>query len=501
VKELRKIKFRTMILLSLILVVILSLSPVISSLTNDFIIRSTGRISTIAPITAESEIRGVFVHAFSLINPDWDLVAQTCADYGINVIVVEITGNNYARYKSNVIPYSSDELAPALEAAHARGIELWVSMNVMLSAYTGDGVERRVVTSNSDGSNVRRTNWLCPTNPDSRSLLKDIVEEMASNYDIDGFMFDYIRYETREMCFCEHCEAKFKEDTGLADAVFPTDVIEGGKYSHEFVEWRNEPINDLVRDMRQWMLAIKPDLKFSAAAWRWEIGYPTYWRYWIGQDSTYWVKEGWLDWVAPMAYTDSVSTVEKVVDDFNEYQIAGPEGIIPLVPFIDTCVDTVSTPENFRDRVNKLREVGADGWIIWRYGGPGDGQGSNAPDIRNYLSLLDMPDTFALQNIQVSASDTEATITWDTDLPTTSKIEYSTSPLFTASFEYWGAGDFHYWDVDHSVGTVIENGSYVTNHLMTLTTLTPETKYYFYIQSQDSSGIVTTKVLTFTTQD
>jgi uncharacterized lipoprotein YddW (UPF0748 family) len=497
----RKIKVITMMILLLLMLTILSVSFVFSGMMDKVIIRSTGRLTTITPITSKSEIRGVFVHAMSLNNPDWDLITQTAADYDINVIGIEVTGNNWAHYKSNVIPYSSDELAPAIEAAHAKGINVYATMNVMLSAYTGDGVERRVVTCDSDGSNERRINWLCPTNPDSRSLLKAIVEEIASNYDIDGFMFDYIRYETREMCFCEHCEAKFKEDTGLTDALFPTDVLEGGKYSHEFMEWRTEPINDLVRDMRQWMLAINPNLKFSAAVWRWEIGYPTYWRYWLGQDSTYWVKEGWLDWVAPMAYTDSLSAIEKTVNDFNEYQIAGPEGITQLVPFIDTCVDSVSTPENFRDRVNKLREVGADGWIIWRYGGPGDGQGSSAPDIRDYLSLLDMPDTFSLQNIQVSASDTEATITWDTGLPTTSKIEYSTSPLFTASFEYWGAGDFHYWDVDHIVGSVVENSSYVTNHLITLTALTPKTTYYFQIQSQDLSGIVTTKVLTFTTQE
>ena len=52
----------------------------------------------------------------------------------------------------------------------------------------------------------------------------------------------------------------------------------------------------------------------------------------------------------------------------------------PIVPFIDTCVDSVSTPENFQQRVAKLRELGADGYVIWRYGGPGDGQGSPAGD-------------------------------------------------------------------------------------------------------------------------
>lgn len=499
VKQLQSAKIHAILLVSVMLVGSLSLSLAISSLMNDVIIRSSGRIATatIAPIAYKSEIRGIFVHSMSMINPDWDLIAQTCADYGINLVVIEATGNNWAHYRSNIIPYGSEELAPAIAACHARGIKLHAAMNVMLSAYEGDGQQRKVVLD--DGSTM---NWLCPTKQASRDLLKAIVEEIATNYDIDGFMFDYIRYVLADMCYCDECKAKFQEWLGETITDW-TPFYQGGSRVKEFMEWRIKPIDQLVRDMRSWMLTIKPDLEFSVAAWNivYEGGtaYPTYWRYWIGQDTGYWIKQGWVDWVAPMSYTDSVKATRNTVMNWQGYHLGGEEGIIPLVVFLDTCVDSVTPPSVFKDRVEALRDMGADGWIIWRYGGPGDGAGSSAPDIRNYLSIIDMPDVFSLENIQVSSSETEATITWTTDLPATSKVESNTSSLFNASFRYASAVDFHYWDIDHIAGAIVEDNATVTNHSIMLTDLSPATKYYFRVQSEGSGGTATSKVLTFTT--
>jgi len=497
VKELQSAKIYAILLVSVMLVGALSLSLAISSLMNDVIIGSSGRIvtPTIASIAYESEIRGVFVHSMSMVNPDWDLIAQTCADYDINLVLIEATGNDYGHYASDIIPHGSEELAPAIAACHARGIELHVAMNVMLSAYEGDGQERRVVID--DGTTA---NWLCPTKQTSRDLLKALVEEIVTNYDIDGFMFDYIRYATREMCFCPDCEAAFKADTGLTDAVFPTDVLESGKYSKEFVEWRIKPITELVRDMRSWMLAIKPDLRFSEGAFTLFEEAPTYWRYWIGQDTADWVRNDYLDFVAPMIFTDDLATTESQVRANLNYMTGGPEGKIPLIPVLDTCVDAVSTPDNVKQRVDKIRELGCDGWLIWRYGGPGDGEGSNAPDIRNYLSIVDMPNIFTLGDMAVSATKEQATITWKTTLPTTSKVEYSNTPLFPAFFRHHAVVDFNYWDIDHVAGTLIENNTLVINHKITLTDLLPETKYYFRVQSEGSGGTATSKVLTFTTE-
>jgi hypothetical protein len=493
-KDLVNTKFCAVILVSVTLIGVLSISPAILTLINNLTIRGSGTIGTIAPTAYKNEIRGVFVHSMSMIDPDWDLIAQTLADYAINLLVIEATGNNWAHYASNIIPYESEELTPAIEAAHKYGMELHISMNVMLSAYEGDEQQRRVVLD--DGTTA---NWLCPTKNASRSLLKSIVEEIVRNYDIDGFMFDYIRYDTDRMCYCEECHQKFVEDTRLTDVKWRDDVATGGRYHKDFMEWRIKPITELVRDMRHWMLAIKPELEFSVAAWTLFQDAPTYWRYWIGQDTTDWIAKGYLDMVAPMMYTTNLADIQDYIQTNYEYMIAGPEGIIPHCAFITTGIENPIDPDAFKAVVNKARELSADGWIIWRYGGPGDGQGSDSPDIRNYLSIMDMPDISSLRRIEVSVGDTEATITWTTDLPTTGKVEYSTSPLFNATKKYHSGVDFHYWDIDHVAGSVVEANTLVTEHSVILTNLLPGTKYYIRVQSQDSSGIATSKVRTFVT--
>lgn len=487
--------FKLTAIYAIILALILLISSGVSLLSTESRIASSGKI--LVPIAAteayQSEIRAIFVHAFSTVNPDWNLIAQTSSDYSINVIVVEALGNNFARYPSQYVPNFDAKLEVLISEAHARGIKVYVSMNVM-SGVPQDHPEFKCVKY--DGTTV---DWFDPTNPNAIKFLKSLVEEMVSKLDIDGFMFDYIRYDTVDIPYGEYAKQSFEEYLGENITNWPGDFAPNGTRRNEFMEWRTIPINNLVRDMRNWMLAIKPNLEFSAALWRWPSGAPTYWRYWIGQDSTYWVKEGWLDWVSPMFYTDDLQELEDGVNSFRNIQLGGPEGIIPIVPFIDTCVGTVSTPENFAQRVNKLRELGTDGWIIWRYGGPGDGEGSDAPDIRNYLSIIDLPTVFSLENIRISVDETRAAIIWNTDLPVTSKVEYSTSPLFNDSFKYVQSLNFHYWDIDHVIGTVAEDNTPVTNHNITLTGLLPGTKYYFRVQSEGLSGIATSKAFTFTT--
>lgn len=483
-------------LVAIILSAIICAGSAVALLSGYYIIPSSGSIGPLPPVTPgrgvayNSEIRALFVHAFSFINPDWELITQTAKDYKIDVLVIEIMGNNFARYPSSYIPYHEDQLTPAIAAAHARGIELHVSMNVLLSSL---GPEYQMETSGGT-----KIDWTCPTKQVTRTLMQNLMEEIAG-YDIDGFMFDYVRYETADTCYCSECKAKFEQYLGEGTITDWSQFAPGGSRYNEFMEWRSHPINDLVRDMVGWLRGVKPDIEISAAVWGWEPDYPTYNRYWIGQDSAYWIKEGYLDWVAPMMYTTDLSRIQAFIQSYHQYMTAGPEGKIPLVPFLSNTFPAVVDPATFKQVVDTVRANDADGWIIWRYGGPGDGEGSGAPDIREYLEIIDRPDIFSLRDITVSTDSlsASATITWTTDLPATSKVEYSTSPLFSASFVYDSRVDFSYWDIDHVAGTVVEDATPVTSHSITLTGLQEGMLYYYRVQSQDQSGIATSKVYTF----
>jgi uncharacterized lipoprotein YddW (UPF0748 family) len=477
------------LLVTIGIAVIVSMAWIISPISDEVI--DPAAVSEMST----SEIRAVFIHAYSHSGIDAELVAETLKNYDINTIVVEALGVNYARYPTELITSSDFGILPEfVTAAHSRGMKLYVGMNVLAEAILPDSL----MSERYDGGTPATAS---PVKRATRDLIKALVEELVDSYDIDGFMFDYIRYVWADEPYEVEAKNKFIRDTGLSDVDWGPDThVDGGRYRQQFMEWRVQPINELVSDMRSWMLAKNPNLKFSAATWRWPAGYPTYWRYWIGQDSTYWVKEGWLDWVAPMFYTDNVEDLESGLSSYVDSQTGDFWGATKVVPFIDTVVDGVSTPENFAQRVDKLRQMGADGWIVWRYGGPGDGQGSNAPDIRNYLSLLQLPSTFTLDSMQVSIGQTGANISWTTKLPATSRVEYGTDSLFNATFKYASVTNFNYWDVDPVQSHVAESSLAVTNHTIELIGLSPQTTYYFRVQSKSISGVATSQVLKFETK-
>lgn len=479
-KGLQKANFYAILSVLVMLLGIFNLSPAISSLMNDVIIRSTGRIATIAPTAYKSEIRGVFIHeSIFAYSHDWNVIAQTLKQYKINAVYA-----NFIGHAGGI--RSHDEWIAAIEAFHSRGIEFHVAMNVL-----GDMASTPETAAIGSGGNP--VSWNCPIKV--RDLVKQTVEHVASTYDIDGFMFDYIRYDTTSMCYCNECKAAFEAWLGETIVDWPGDFAPDQPRWKEFAEWRNIPVTELVRDIHTWMLTIKPNLKFSLASWTYFQDCPIYWRKWIGQDTGDWIRNGYLDTVAPMMYTTDLTELQDEIQTNFKYMTAGPEGKIPLLAFLR---NDITTPAGLKNLIDLVRSLGCDGWIIWRYGGPGiDG----APvDITPYLSILDIPDVFSLRNIQVSPSDTQATVTWITELPATSKVEYSMSPLFNASWELW-RGDFNYWDIDHVAGAIAEDNTTVTDHSITLTGLSPETKYYLRVQSEGSGGIATSKVLTFTTSE
>lgn len=486
----------------IILSTILGIGSVIAQLRAYYIIPSSGSIGPLPPVTPErgvtynSEIRAVFLHFTSLsLSNDWNLIAQTLQKYNIPLIVVETMSPKYAAYESDVISASANaiDINKTLSILHPLGIEFYVAMDVLFRV-----PDMKYACIAADGSTI---DWLCPTKQISRDYLKAIVEELLTKYpNIDGFMFDYHRWDFRlDMCYCDECKSAFQAWLGEGVITDWSQFMPGGPRHNEFLEWRIEPITQLLVDMINWMKAIKPDLKISAAPWTLYMpSGPAERNKWLGQDWTDWVMKGYLDWVAPMVYTypyEVETTFRSCVRGDVEIATGGPEGKIPLVIFIANQYPVLKTPEELKAEVDVLRQEGADGWIIWKYNGPGVG----GTDIQPYLDAIDLFPVFSLKDIKASPTTDSCTITWTTDLPATSKVEFSTSPLFNASRNYDSVNDFDYWDIDHVEGAIVEDATLVTSHSITLTGLQEGTLYYYRVQSGDQSGIATSGVYEFTT--
>lgn len=498
-------KFKAVLIVA-VLSMSLGISLLIGQYMTHYTIPTSGSVGQNSPIILDnevvdkSEMRGMFFHFTSLsASNDWNLILRTLRDYNINILVIEVVMPKYIAYTSNVISASAGiDFKNVLQLAHSLGIEVYFAMDVLYQT-----PKQEWGSVDSKGSFI---DWLNPNKPAVRAYLKAIVEEMLTKYpDLDGFMFDYIRWEwqgiTPDMDYSPESKAELEKWLGETIANFPGDFAPGGSRYNTFLEWRIEVITKLFVDMIGWMKAIKPDLKISAAPWtilKTGLGYE--WaerRKLLGQDWTDWVMKDYLDWVAPMAYfypSELEVYFRPSVKASIDLGAGGPEGKVPLVIFVANQFPVVKTPMEFKAEIDVVRAEGADGWIIWKYGGPGVG----GVDIRDYLNSLNLPQVSSMRGIKLSLDQQKksATVAWSSNISTTGKVEYSLFPLFNVTLQYDSGWDFNYLDIDHVQGKIVEDLQLSDNHSITLSDLAPNATYYIRVQSQ-SSGTATSKVYKF----
>jgi hypothetical protein len=494
VKNMGKTRFYSVLAIFIIGSASITLPIVFSYLTANIRIANSGKIITIkTPITHKSEIRGVFIHEEIYgVSHNWTLIAKTLASYGINAVFVHDCSGNGWRPNS--------EIKAAINAFHTYGIEYHSCISV-LQDWRNSGTE--AVTSSG---NIWSVYSHCPIK--AHDLVLRTIRNYLGNFSyVDGIMLDYIRYgESSDICYCPYCRAAFNQWYYENYGEYVSNWTEFYPNQPKWIiyaEWRTLPVTQLVKDIHDLVKSINPNIVISEAAWTLFSNSAIYWRKWLGQDTAKWIAEGYVDFVAPMMYTKTIyggsgETLESYINSNLKYWMGGqPEGPIPLVALLRHDYGKNSLPpQEFKAQIDYVRQRGLDGWILWRYSGPG-GYLSGSPNIVDYLSAINMTETFTITNINVETTANSARITWLTTLPTISKVEYGTNPLFNASWMVQSG--FHFWNITYTPGAMIIDYANVTEHSITITSLSPGTKYYFRIQSVGMSGTVTSKVMTFTT--
>jgi hypothetical protein len=156
-----------------------------------------------------------------------------------------------------------------------------------------------------------------------------------------------------------------------------------------------------------------------------------------------------------------------------EYFVGAKEGKVPFIPYTLYTLESDPRPiDNWVQAVQIMKSYGVDGWILWRYGGPGWNRAGYS-DVRPYLVALAeaglMEPVWAIQNLSliINQKINQTQISWMTTVPTKSKIEYSSSKLFNGTVRYSGR-QFHFKDIDYLGGTIQEDSSFKTKHQFTL---------------------------------
>jgi len=406
----------------------------------------------------KSEVRAVSVAYVWNDRSDFPVIAQTLSNYGIGTAYCDVDMGYLIGWDMMWTGSLRDLTYHRIfiDECHKKGIKVYASFVTMLKAPSN----MRTLTSAGEAE------WLDATKPEAREMLKVMVQSLARDYDFDGINFDYVRWmDQADVPLGDSAKTKFIADTGLIDVNWPMDVLEGGGYHWDFLNWRANVITELVGDMYNWAKAVNPAIIIAVTPFECLSDAPYYWVKAIGQHASSMVDKGYADYISPMIYdSDSAKAVSNTRASL-DFFVGGSEGKIPMIPWVNYLI---GTPSDLVQKLSAMKNVGIDGWILNPYGGPG--ADVEYADIRTYLTALNeaelMKPIWGIQNLKATKSGNQITVSWTTTKPTTGRVEYSDTELFEGVEKHETFHQpFHYVDVDYIRGTIVESA-------------TPETAYH-----------------------
>jgi len=208
------------------------------------------------------------------------------------------------RFKS----WQEDPLQVLIEEASKRNMEVhpWVWVfNENTSGSPG-----RILIEHPEWANenikgevvsYHNSTWLSPARDDVRDYLQQRYIYLVENYELDGINLDYIRFPEEyrgSFGYDQLSVQKFKEKYELD----PFQIKSGSSEFSLWNQYRENLVTEMVRETTEKLRRIDPGLLISADV----IPGRDEARYRALQNWSYWLREGYLDFVLPMTYTENL---------------------------------------------------------------------------------------------------------------------------------------------------------------------------------------------------
>jgi uncharacterized lipoprotein YddW (UPF0748 family) len=318
------------------------------------------------------ELRGVWEHSgLGLYPGDWPRTCRELAAGRINTLFANMLWGGVAHFPSAALPPSfssaryGDQLAAALTAAHANGLQFHCWAVCWNPGNAPDDFIKQLrragrLQETADG---KSTPWLSPSHPDNVALLLNAYEDLVRRYPVDGLHLDYIRYSDRSVDYSAAARRAFEAWRGSAARGWPASCARGGAHAAEFERFRCETITAFVRQVSQRVRAVRPGIKLSAAVF---AGYPECVGS-VGQDWPVWLKNGYVDFVCPMNYTDDTNLF--LARTAQHLALPGAAGrIYPGIGI--ASMECRLRPDQAIAQIVGLRQLGTPGYVFFDLGHP-----------------------------------------------------------------------------------------------------------------------------------
>jgi uncharacterized lipoprotein YddW (UPF0748 family) len=322
--------------------------------------------------TTYIEARAVFANANdSASNPadnvgTWDNCAQVLKTNNFNMLFPGVSSGGMTYYPTEVpllqqrVPQNGDYLAKAIAAGRKYGIEV----HYWKRCFLADGASAEFwstmnangrVMKNNAGNTV--TDWLCPSHPDNQAMIIDSIEEVVSNYPIDGVHLDYIRYESNETCYCSGCRTRYEAWSGTPVTTWPGDCYNGTRYAN-YRLWRRSVMDNFVHDIEIAVHVIDANMRISASVFGWTSTSDLNNK--VAQDYDKWCNQGWLDMVSPMDHYTNNTTFRNAV----QWQVSLIGADAYVYPAIGSWQLTNSS---IKTQIGYTRSKAADGFHCYNW--------------------------------------------------------------------------------------------------------------------------------------
>src|SRR4051812_6661034 len=188
------------------------------------------------------------------------------ASHGVTISEMGFVDPFYAYYDSKLLKRRSphvplDRLEKDIAEYKKLGVRI---LGVYPPCLQGEVYEdhpgwRRIATNTTDIPTIDMKMYphggmLCLLGPYGAFFIDVLAEILTKFPDVDAFSFDGLHYGG--VCYCEHCRANFKKDTGKAIPNADLNDPEFRRYQH----WADRRMENLVQRMQTRLKGIKPDV-------------------------------------------------------------------------------------------------------------------------------------------------------------------------------------------------------------------------------------------------
>lgn len=321
-------------------------------------------------------VSGVWMHP-GMFGPDKELAAdkikRTLDDYakaGINTLIMLVKDTSgHVYYNSEIgvkdLAYDWDFFGLFLAEARKRKMEVhpWfcVFPETGLLGQVREHPEWLIV---GPGREMVRT--VNPALPQVRAYEISLMTELVRKYGVNWIHLDYIRFpcEPTEPYFSHDAQTRqlFKEETGIDFGSLKA-RDSGNPYWNVWLEWNRDQVTRLVKELRAELNKTGRQVKISAAVFPDADNA----RVLIGQDWEEWMRQGLVEMICPMLYTNDTALFDKLIKKAVSYRDpAGPGKKVLVCAGLGLGTShNQSTPDIMIEEIRLAQEAGANGVIFF----------------------------------------------------------------------------------------------------------------------------------------